>query len=61
MRADPITKGSIGQRMILDAMCGKLKHDRAAARLSDERREKTAPSSRLGDRRTDEEIVSPTR
>ena len=45
MRADPMTKGSIGRELILDVMGGNFKYEHEIARLSEVKAKKNMPSS----------------
>eukprot|EP00959_Pyramimonas_sp_CCMP1952_P216309 4524270-Pyramimonas_sp.AAC.1 len=45
MKADPITKGSIGRDLILGVMTGRGSSTHPTVRLSDETRKKSAPGS----------------
>ena len=45
MRADPMTKGSIGRELILDVMSGKMHYNHDVARFSAEKAKKAVPSS----------------
>ena len=46
MRADPMTKGTIGRDSILEVMQGKFAYAHPTVRLTDERKKRTVPSSR---------------
>ena len=46
MRADPMTKGTIGRDLILDVMAGNFTYVHDTVRFSDEKRKKAVPSSR---------------
>ena len=46
MRADPMTKGTIGRDLILEVMQGKFAYAHPTVRFTDEKKKKTVPSSR---------------
>ena len=56
MRADPLTKGSIGRELILDVMRGEIKYAHDVVRFSVEKAKKVVPSSEHSQlpRRTEE-------
>ena len=46
MRADPMTKGTIGRDLILDVMNGKFKYAHPTVHLSTEKAKRSMPSSK---------------
>ena len=51
MRADPMTKGSIGRELILDVMRGRMHYNYDVVRFSAEKAKKAVPSSQHSDLR----------
>ena len=46
MRADPMTKGTIGRDLILDVMNGRFKYVHETVRYSTEKKKRSVPSSK---------------
>ena len=58
MRADPMTKGSIGREVILDIMSGNVHYNHDVVRFSAEKARKAAPSRQQSQLRQKPSAVS---